>query len=123
MQAARGEFIDRFAPYYFDRDFVEYAQMVNPTYVSQDYTTDLVKQALTQSDSETFIDAVLNFDVTTLIVDDPVKRVDSMTMAWGLEARVPFLDHELVEIAMQMPPEMKLQDNGKYVLKKFDNPR
>ncbi len=36
---------------------------------------------------------------TTLIVDDPVKRVDNMTMAWGLEARVPFLDHELVELA------------------------
>ena len=37
---------------------------------------------------------VLAFDVTTLIVDDPVKRVDNMTMAWGLEARVPFLDQE-----------------------------
>jgi len=32
-----------------------------------------------------------------MLVDDPVKRVDNMTMAWGLEARVPFLDHELVE--------------------------
>ena len=30
-----------------------------------------------------------------MLVDDPVKRVDNMTMAWGLEARVPFLDHEL----------------------------
>jgi asparagine synthetase B (glutamine-hydrolysing) len=47
---------------------------------------------------------VLRLDVTTLIVDDPVKRVDNMTMAWGLEARVPFLDHELVELAMQLPP-------------------
>ena len=34
-----------------------------------------------------------------MLVDDPVKRVDNMTMAWGLEARVPFLDHELVELA------------------------
>jgi asparagine synthase (glutamine-hydrolysing) len=57
--------------------------------------------------------------VTTLIVDDPVKRVDNMTMAWGLEARVPFLDHELVELAAQMPPALKLKDNGKYVLKKI----
>jgi len=40
-------------------------------------------------------------------------------MAWGLEARVPFLDHELVELAASMPPEMKLRDNGKYVLKKI----
>ena len=46
-----------------------------------------------------------------------MKRVDNMTMAWGLEARVPFLDHELVELAAQMPPEMKLQSGGKHVLK------
>lgn len=119
MHAAAGEYIDRFAPYYFDRDFDEYSQTIDSAYVHQDYTRELVSRALTQSDSETFIDAVLNFDVTTLIVDDPVKRVDSMTMAWGLEARVPFLDHELVELAMQMPPEMKLREGGKYVLKKI----
>jgi len=56
-------------------------------------------------------------DVTTLIVDDPVKRVDNMTMAWGLEARVPFLDHHLVELAATMPAELKLKQNGKYPLK------
>jgi asparagine synthase (glutamine-hydrolysing) len=42
-----------------------------------------------------------------------------MTMAWGLEARVPFLDHELVELAARMPPELKLKDNGKYPLKQI----
>ena len=40
-------------------------------------------------------------------------------MAWGLEARVPFLDHELVELAAQMPPELKLQSGGKHVLKRI----
>ena len=119
MQAAKGSYIERFASFYFDRDFDEYAQTVNHDYIKEDYTSKLVSNALTNSDSATFIDAVLNFDVTTLIVDDPVKRVDSMTMAWGLEARVPFLDHELVELAMQMPPDMKLQEDGKYVLKKI----
>ncbi|HDK03715.1 MAG TPA: N-acetylglutaminylglutamine amidotransferase, partial [Gammaproteobacteria bacterium] len=48
---------------------------------------------------------------------DPVKRVDNMTMAWGLEARVPFLDHELVELAAAMPPELKLREGGKYPLR------
>jgi asparagine synthetase B (glutamine-hydrolysing) len=37
-----------------------------------------------------------------------------MTMAWGLEARTPFLDHEL---AAACPPELKLADGGKGVLK------
>ncbi len=35
----------------------------------------------------------LRLDSTVMLVDDPVKRVDNMTMAWGLEARTPFLDH------------------------------
>ena len=52
-----------------------------------------------------------------MLVDDPVKRVDNMTMAFGLEARVPFLDHELVELAARIPPELKLRDGGKGVLK------
>jgi asparagine synthase (glutamine-hydrolysing) len=52
-----------------------------------------------------------------LIVDDPVKRVDNMTMAWCLEARVPFLDQALVELAAQMPPELKLKSEGKHPLK------
>ncbi|HUF87151.1 MAG TPA: asparagine synthase-related protein, partial [Thermohalobaculum sp.] len=47
----------------------------------------------------------------------PVKRVDNHTMAWGLEARVPFLDHELVELAARMPPEHKLAHGGKGVLR------
>ena len=67
--------------------------------------------------ADSFLDQVLRFDVTTLIVDDPVKRVDNMTMAWGLEARVPFLDHELVELAARMPPSLRLKEGGKFPLK------
>ena len=52
-----------------------------------------------------------------MLVEDPVKRVDNMTLAWGLEARVPFLDHELVELAARIPPELKLAQGGKGVLK------
>ena len=40
-----------------------------------------------------------------------------MTMAWGLEARVPFLDHELVELAARIPAEHKVCEGGKHVLK------
>ena len=40
-----------------------------------------------------------------------------MTMSQGLEARVPFLDHELVELAAACPPDLKLAQGGKGVLK------
>jgi asparagine synthase (glutamine-hydrolysing) len=52
-----------------------------------------------------------------MLVDDPVKRVDNMTMAWGLEARVPFLDHKLVELAARIPAALKVRDGGKFILK------
>jgi len=55
--------------------------------------------------------------MTRLIVDDPVKRVDNMTMAWGLEARVPFMDTDLVEWALSIPPSLKMKEEGKYPLK------
>ncbi len=109
----------RFAPYYFDRDHSEMAQMLQTPFQTRDYTGELVRELLETPYASEHLDAVLRADVTTFIVDDPVKRVDNMTMAWGLEARVPFLDHELVELAAQMPTELKLRDGGKYVLKQI----
>ncbi len=48
-----------------------------------------------------------------------LMRVDKMTMATSVEARVPFLDHELVEFALALPPQMKVRRGvGKYLLKK-----
>ena len=91
MQAASGTPAERFSQHYFDRDHGEYCDMVASDYCSIDYTSALVEERL--------------------------KRVDNMTMAWGLEARVPFLDHELVELAAQMPPELKLRSEGKHILK------
>jgi asparagine synthase (glutamine-hydrolysing) len=91
--------------------------MVGPAYRGADHTAAFVGKRLDAPGADSFLDAVLKLDVTTLIVDDPVKRVDNMTMAWGLEARVPFLDHRLVEIAARCPPALKLRDQGKYPLK------
>jgi asparagine synthase (glutamine-hydrolysing) len=52
-----------------------------------------------------------------------LMRVDKLTMAHAVEARVPFLDHELVEFAMRLPPSYKLKDAiGKSVLKKAAEP-
>ena len=63
------------------------------------------------------MDRALRLDSEVMLVDDPVKRVDNMTMAFGLEARTPFLDHDLVELAAACPPALKLAHGGKGVLK------
>jgi asparagine synthase (glutamine-hydrolysing) len=117
MAAETGTPLEKFSRHYFDRDHAEYLATVSEAYAVADVTSALVAARLAESDADSFLDQVLRFDVTTLIVDDPVKRVDNMTMAWGLEARVPFLDHELIELAMTMPPELKLREGGKWPLK------
>jgi asparagine synthase (glutamine-hydrolysing) len=109
--------LERFSRHYFDRDHAEYLETVNPALHGLDHTSFTVSARLTEPDADSFIDQVLRMDTTLLITDDPVKRVDNMTMAWGLEARVPFLDHELVELAARMPPELKLGSDGKHILK------
>ena len=102
---------------FFDRDHREYAQLVHPRFVGEDHSRRFVAEQFDRPGAPHPIQKALRLDTTVMLVDDPVKRVDNMTMAWGLEARVPFLDHELVEVAAQVPSELKIRDGGKYVLK------
>ena len=111
--------VRRFSEHYFDRDHDEYLETVDRRFHSEDVTSGLLEDLLDGVEADEYLDRVLAVDVTTLIVDDPVKRVDNMTMAWGLEARVPFLDQELIELAASMPPELKLASGGKHVLKQI----
>ena len=114
----QGSRLDRFRKHYFDRDHEEMLRMLTPAYRGEDVTGQYIASRLDDALSDDFLDAVLKLDVTTLIVDDPVKRVDNMTMAYGLEARVPFLDHELVEVAARCPTDIKLMSDGKHLLKR-----
>lgn len=111
--------LERFARHYLDRRHPEYLEMIGPAYATADHASALLTQRLSEPGADTFLDQVLRLDATTLIVDDPVKRVDNMTMAWGLEARVPFLDQELVETAMGLAPELRLREGGKFPLKQI----
>ena len=53
------------------------------------------------------LNQVLYVDAKTFLLDDNLTKVDRMTMANSLEARVPFLDHELVERVAMIPPNIK----------------
>ncbi len=102
---------------YFDRDHAEMAELVAPALMNGDYSHDFVDAYFRNCRGTSPIDQTLQLDAEIMMVDDPVKRVDNMAMAWGLETRVPFLDHEVVELAARIPAELKVCGGGKHILK------
>ena len=106
-----------YARAFCDRGHEEFRRAVNPRFHKEDYSRAFITDHFARPGADAPVDKALRIDQLVMLVDDPVKRVDNMTMAWGLEARVPFLDHELVELAARIPDEYKLCDEGKCVLK------
>ena len=119
MAKEHGDEIESFSKHYVDRPHDEYLQTVMPIYQGENHTHKWLSKEFLKPGADSFIDKVFRTDMTRLIVDDPVKRVDNMTMAWGLEARVPFMDTELVEWALKIPPSLKMREEGKYPLKRI----
>ncbi len=102
---------------FFDRSFQEYLETVNTRWQTNDHAFDYVTKAFNHVQTNDPINKALHLDTTTMLIEDPVKRVDNMMMAGSLEARVPFLDHELVEFAATMPSSLKVCEDGKWILK------
>lgn len=117
LQDTTTESVEAYQSWFFDRDHAAYGEAVTAPYVKDDYTLAFVREHFGKPGASRTIDRALRLDSTVMLVDDPVKRVDNMTMAFGLEARVPFLDHDLVELAARIPAELKAVHGGKYVVK------
>jgi asparagine synthase (glutamine-hydrolysing) len=65
------------------------------------------------------LDRVMYVDVKTYLADDILTKVDKMSMAVSLEARVPLLDHKLLEFAARVPSSLKLRQGiSKYLLRR-----
>jgi asparagine synthase (glutamine-hydrolysing) len=113
-----GSGADAYREAFFDRPHPEMAEMLEPEHLAgEDVSRALQEEHFARPGADEPVDRALRLDTEVMLVDDPVKRVDNMTMAWGLEARVPFLDHEFVELAASCPPSLKLAHGGKGILK------
>ena len=119
MRDAGGDGLARYREEFFDRSHAELERVVGPDHrLERDESEEFARRHFARPGADTPLDRALRLDAQVMLADDPVKRVDNMTMAWGLEARTPFLDHELVELAAACPPELKLADGGKGILKR-----
>jgi len=71
-------------------------------------------------DSSGTLDRFLYCDIHSRLVDDLLVKGDRMSMGAGVEARVPFLDHKVVEFAASLPQRLKVSGLGsKIVLKRL----
>ena len=76
-------------------------------------------RATLRAPAATPLDAALTFEQRYELPDYQLHRVDRMTMAWGLEARVPYLDHRLVEYVNTLPDHFKIRGfERKYLLRR-----
>jgi asparagine synthase (glutamine-hydrolysing) len=102
---------------YFDWQHSDLVRLLSTDFLSEDFSGNFVEGYFESFGTGSAADKVLQIDTEIMMVDDPVKRVDNMTMAFGLEARVPFLDHEVVELASRIPAPLKVGGGGKHILK------
>lgn len=79
---------------------------------------DLMKKDFTDVRSLYPVNRISWMDMKWLLPANNLIKPDRMGMAVGLEARVPFLDNRMIELALSMPSSLKLRgNNGKYILK------
>jgi asparagine synthase (glutamine-hydrolysing) len=78
------------------------------------------RQFVDACDSGSALDRFLYCDIHSRLVDDILVKGDRMSMGAGIEARVPFLDHKLVEFAARLPKHLKVSGlSSKIVLKRL----
>ena len=84
------------------------------------HIADYAAAQFAQCDAKDYLEKIMYVDMRLWLPDDLLTKVDRATMAYSLEARVPFLDHKFVEFVAQLSPALK--QNGKttkYLLKKL----
>ena len=73
----------------------------------------VIHEAWAAASGETLLDVMQEVDISTWLPNDLIPKMDIATMAHGLEARSPFLDHELMQLAASIPAELRLPGTRK----------
>ena len=107
-------------PNLFDR--ATHPALFSDAFLSQQKThiADYAAAFFDQCNSSSYLEKIMHVDMRLWLPDDLLTKVDRATMAYSLEARVPYLGHKFVEFVAQLDPALK--QNGKttkYLLKKL----
>src|SRR5688500_12122947 len=88
--------------------------------LSERNSTIAITEPFNHAAADDVLDRMLYTDFVTRLPEHSLVLTDRMSMAHGLEARSPFLDHELVEFLAKVPAKIKVQNNQpKYLLRKL----
>jgi asparagine synthase (glutamine-hydrolysing) len=110
----------RLSSWFSGFDAVALAHIAQPAVLNGRGAAERLREDLARCDSDAPLDRMLYADLHTWLVDDLLIKGDRMSMASSVEARVPFLDHPLVEYAASLPPAFKARGGKtKILLKKL----
>jgi asparagine synthase (glutamine-hydrolysing) len=110
----------RLASWFSGFDAIALAQIMQPHVLNGPDAAARLRDELSHCNSTHALDRMLYADLHTWLVDDLLIKGDRMSMASSVEARVPFLDHPLVEYAASLPSAFKAKGGGtKIILKKL----
>jgi asparagine synthase (glutamine-hydrolysing) len=84
--------------------------------IGESVAPDMIERRCREASGESLVNVLLEVDVNMYLPDDLLPKVDIATMASSLEARSPFLDHELMEFTASLPGSMKLRGSEKKVV-------
>lgn len=109
-ETLQGGYAELFTGSYFGRN--KCSSLLLPEFASSTSSSDAASYVTSQIGSSPSLDDGMFFDLTSYLVDDLNVKMDRATMRFGLEARSPFLDQELVQFALGLPLKQKV-DHGK----------
>src|SRR4051794_39220769 len=84
--------------------------------IGESTAADVMAQPWRDSAADSVVDVMLDVDVQTYLPDDLLVKMDIATMASSLEARSPLLDHELMEFAASLAPELKVRGRERKII-------
>ena len=103
----------RYASWFDDADRLALYAPEFAASLGQASARDVIAGPWASASGASVVDRMLEVDVATYLPNDLIAKIDIATMAYALEARSPFLDHDMMQLAASIPAELKVRGGEK----------